>query len=123
MTIVIGAYGAPTVAIRTDGTQTPDSLLSIHVDTQSGCFCSDEAYCALQTREECRAAEAKLVLVRLRWRTHEGEEGLGLPMSQKEEKEFAMHARRGAGDGKQERDSVIVSVSVAVLCVWLQGFI
>jgi hypothetical protein len=56
------------------------------VDTQSGCFCSDEAYFALQTRVECRAAEAELVLVRLRWRTHESEVGISLPMSLEKEK-------------------------------------
>jgi hypothetical protein len=53
----------------------------VHVDTQSRCFCGDEAYFALQTRVECRVAEAELVLVWLRWRAHEGEVGLGLPMS------------------------------------------
>ena len=99
------------------------AAVCVHIDTQSSGFCGDEANFAVQTGVECRAAEHKMCLVGLRWRTHEGEEGLGLPMSQKEEKEFSMHARRGAGDGKQERDSVIVSVSVAVLCVWLQGFI
>ena len=52
-----------------------------HVDTQSGCFGGDEVDFALQTRVECHAAESELVLVRLRWRTHEGEVGLGLPMS------------------------------------------
>ena len=62
---------------------------------------------------ECRrAAEAKLVLVRMRWRTHEAEVFLSLPMSLKKEKakEFAVHACGGAGDGGQERDAVIVSV-------------
>ena len=61
---------------------------------------------------ECRrAAEAKLVLVRIRWRTHEAEVFLSLPMSLKKEKakEFAVHACGGAGDGRQERDAVSVS--------------
>ena len=57
------------------------AAVCVHVDTQSGCFGGDEADCALQTRVECRAAEAELVLVRLRWRTHEDEVSLGLPMS------------------------------------------
>ena len=49
---------------------------------------------ALQTGVECRAAEAELVLVRLRWRTHEGEVVLSLPMSLEKDKakEFAVHA-------------------------------
>jgi CelD/BcsL family acetyltransferase involved in cellulose biosynthesis len=66
----------------------------------------------LQTGVECCAAEAELVLVRLRWRTHEGEVVLSLPMSleKKKAKEFAVHACGGACDGGQERDAVIVSV-------------
>ena len=73
------------------------TAVCVHVDTQSGCFGGDEADFALQTRVECRAAEAELVLVRLRWRTHEGEVGLSLPMSLEEEKtnEFSVHACRG----------------------------
>ena len=85
----------------------------VHVDTHSGCFDSDEADFALQTRVECRAAEAELVLVRLRWRTHEGEVVLSLPMSLEKEKakEFAVHhAGGGACDGGQERNAVIVIV-------------
>jgi hypothetical protein len=42
-------------------------------DTQSSGFCSDEAPFALQAGVECLSADAELVLVRLRWRTHEGE--------------------------------------------------
>ena len=57
------------------------AAVCVHVDTQSGCFGGDEADFALQTRVECRAAEAELVLVRLRWRTHEGEVRLGLLVS------------------------------------------
>ena len=57
------------------------AAVCVHVDTQSGCFGGDEVDFALQTRVECHAAESELVLVRLRWRTHEGEVGLGLPMS------------------------------------------
>jgi hypothetical protein len=40
------------------------AALCVHVDTQSGGFDGDEANFALQTRVECRAAEAGLVLVR-----------------------------------------------------------
>jgi hypothetical protein len=67
---------------------------------------------ALQTEVECRAAEAELVLVRMRWRTHEAEVFFSLPMSLEKEKakEFAVHACGGACDGEQERDAVIVSV-------------
>ena len=66
----------------------------------------------IQTGVECRAAEAELVLVRLRWRTHGAEVVLRLPMSLEKEKakEFAVHACGGACDGGQERDAVIVSV-------------
>jgi len=53
------------------------AAVCVHVDTQSGCFGGDEADFALQTRVECRAAEAELVLVRLRWHTHKGEVSLG----------------------------------------------
>ena len=55
---------------------------------------SDGADFALQTRVECRAAEHKLCLVGLRWRTHEGEVVLSLPMGLKEEKaeELAVYA-------------------------------
>jgi hypothetical protein len=89
----------------------------------SGSFGGDEADFAVQTRVECRAVEAGLVLVTgctgVPMITCEGELGLSLPMSLEEEKEktkkFAMHACRGASDGMQERDAVaIVSVSVAV---------
>ena len=75
-------------------------------------FGSDEVHFALQTGVECRVAEAELVLVRLRWCTHEGEAVLSLPMSLEKEKakEFAVHACGGACDGGQERDAVIVSV-------------
>ena len=88
------------------------TAVCVHADTQSSCFGSDEAVFALQTKIECRAAEAELVLVRLRWRTHEGEVVLSLPMSLEKEKakEFAVHAGGGACDGGQERDAVIVSV-------------
>jgi hypothetical protein len=48
------------------------AAVCVHVHTQSGCFGGDEADFALRTRAECRAAEAELVLVRLRWRTHKG---------------------------------------------------
>ena len=57
------------------------AAVCVQVDTPSGCFFGDEAYFALQTRGECSAAEAELVLVRLRWLTHEGEVGLGLLMN------------------------------------------
>ena len=88
------------------------AAVCVHVDTQSSGFCSDEAHFALQTGVECRAAEAELVLVRLRWRTYEAEVFHSLPMSLEKEKakEFAVHACGGAGDGGQERDAVIVSV-------------
>ena len=46
------------------------AAVCVHVDTQSGCFGGDVADFALQTRVECRVAEAELVLVRLRWRNH-----------------------------------------------------
>ena len=62
------------------------AAVCVHVDTQSGCFGGDEADFALQTRVECRAAEAELVLVRLRWRTHEAEVFLSLPISLEKEK-------------------------------------
>ena len=80
------------------------AAVCVLVDTQSGCLGGDEADFALQTRVECRATEAELVLVRLRWRTHEGKVGLSLPMSLEEEKmkKFAVHACRGARDGMQE---------------------
>ena len=70
------------------------AAVCVHIDTQSSGFGSDEAHFALQTGVECRAAEAELVLVRLRWRTHEGTVGLGHPMSLYEEKtkKFAVHA-------------------------------
>ena len=42
------------------------TAVCVHADTQSSCFGSDEAVFALQTKIECRAAEAELVLVRLR---------------------------------------------------------
>ena len=60
--------------------------MCVHIDTQSGGFGSDEAHFALQTGVECRAAEHKMCLVRLRWRTHEGEVVLSLPMGLEEEK-------------------------------------
>jgi CelD/BcsL family acetyltransferase involved in cellulose biosynthesis len=93
-------------------TRAYQAAVRVHIDTQSSGFCSDEAHFALQTGVECRAAEAELVLVRLRWRTHEGEVVLGLPMSLEKEKakEFAVHACGGACDGGQERDAVLVSV-------------
>ena len=75
-----------------------------------------EAHFALQTGVECRAAEEELILVWLRWRTHEGCEGevvLSLPMGleKKKAKEFAVHAGGGVScDGRQERDTVIVSI-------------
>ena len=88
------------------------ATVCVHIVTQSSGFCGDEAYFALQTGVECRAAEAELVLVRLRWRTHEAEAFLSLPMSLEKEKakEFAVHACGGACDGGQERDAVLVSV-------------
>ena len=63
----------------------------------------------LEYEIECRAAEYELLLVRLRWRTHEGEVVLSLPMGleKKKAKEFAVHAGGGACDGRQERDVVI----------------
>ena len=88
------------------------AAVCFHIDTQSSGFGSDEAHFALQTEVECRAAEAELVLGRLRWRNHEGELVLSLPMSLEKEKakEFAVHACGGACDSGQERDVVIVSV-------------
>ena len=62
------------------------ATVCVHIVTQSSGFCGDEAYFALQTGVKCRAAEAELVLVRLRWRTHEGEVVLSLPMSLEKEK-------------------------------------
>ena len=104
-----GVRGSEASRRSTRGDQ---AAVCVHIDTQSSGFCSDEAHFALQTGVECRAAEAELVLVRLRWRTHEGEVVLGLPMSLEKEKakEFAVHACGGACDGGQERDAVIVSV-------------
>ena len=69
---------------------------------------------ALQTRVKCRAAEAELVLVRLRWRTHEfhvheGEVSLGLPMSLQEEqtKEFAVKIPREHQIGRERQPFLI----------------
>ena len=61
----------------------------VHIDMQSSGLHGDEAYFvhfALQNGVECRAAEAELVLVRLRWRTHEADVFLSLPMSLEKEK-------------------------------------
>ena len=104
-----GVRGSEASRRSTRGDQ---AAVCVHIDTQSSGFGSDEAHFALQTGVECRAAEAELVLVRLRWRTHEGEVVLSLPMSLEKEKakEFAVHACGGACDGGQERDAVIVSV-------------
>ena len=49
------------------------AAVCVHVDTQRVCFGGDQANFAPQTGVKCRAAEAELVLVRLRWRTHEVE--------------------------------------------------
>ena len=48
----------------------------------------------LEYEIECRAAEHKMCLVGLRWRTHEGEVVLSLPMGLEEEKaeELAVYA-------------------------------
>jgi hypothetical protein len=56
-----------------------------------------------------RAAEAELVLVTLRRRTHDAKVFLSPPMSLEKEKakELAVHACGGACDGGQERDAVI----------------
>ena len=61
-------------------TRGDQAAVCVHIDTQSSGFGSDEAHFALQTGVECRAAEYELLLVRLRWRTHEGEEVLSLPL-------------------------------------------
>jgi hypothetical protein len=68
---------------------------------RAAAFChlyGDEAYFALQNGVECRAAEAELVLVRLRWRTHEVDVFFSLPMSLEKEKakEFAVHGDRSS---------------------------
>jgi hypothetical protein len=55
------------------GTRGNQAAVCVHIDTQSSGFGSDEAYFALQTGVECRAAEEELILVWLSWRTHEGE--------------------------------------------------
>ena len=49
------------------------AAVCVHVDTQSGCFCGDEAYFALETGVDCHTAEAKMILVRLRSFNHEVE--------------------------------------------------
>jgi hypothetical protein len=63
-------------------------------------------------RVECHAVEAELVLVRLRWRTHEfheGEVSLGLPMSLQEEqtKEFAVKIPRELQIGRERQPFLI----------------
>ena len=58
-----------------------EAIRQLSVIIQSDCFGSDEADFVLQTRVECSASEAELVLARLCWRIHEGEVSLGLPMS------------------------------------------
>ena len=104
-----GVRGSEASRRSTRGDQ---AAVCVHIDTQSSGFDSDEAHFALQTGVECRAAEEELILVWLRWRTHEGEVVLGLSMSLEKEKakEFAVHAGGGACDGRQERDAVIVIV-------------
>ena len=93
-------------------TQGDQAAVCVHIDTQSSGFGSDEAHFALQTGVEFRAAEEELILVWLRWRTHEGEVVLSLPRGLEKEnaEEFTMHACGGACDGGQERDAVILSV-------------
>ena len=63
-----GVRGSEAPRCSTRGDQ---AAVCVHIDTQSSGFGSDEAHFALQTGVECRAAEAELVLVRLRWRTHD----------------------------------------------------
>ena len=87
-----GVRGSEASRRSTRGDQ---AAVCVHIDTQSSGFCSDEAHFALQTGVECRAAEAELVLVRLRWRTHEGEVVLSLPMGLEEDEkaeELAVYA-------------------------------
>ena len=75
-------------------TRGDQAAVCVHIDTQSSGFCGDEAYFALQTGVECCAAEEELILVWLRWHTHEGEVVLSLPMGLEEEKaeELAVYA-------------------------------
>ena len=75
-------------------TRGDQAAVCVHTDTQSSGFGSDEAHFALQTGVECRAAEEELILVWLRWRTHEGEVVLSLSMGLEEEKaeELAVYA-------------------------------
>ena len=67
-------------------TRGDQAAVCVHIHTQSSGFGSNEAHFALQTRVECCAAEAELVLVRLCLRTREGEVVLSLPMSLEKEK-------------------------------------
>ena len=67
-------------------TRGDQAAVCVHIDTQSSGFGSDEAYFALQTGVECRAAENEGSLIWLRWLTHEGEVILSLPMGLEEEK-------------------------------------
>ena len=78
-----GVRGSEAPRRSTRGDQ---AAVCVHIDTQSSGFGSDEAHFALQTGVECRAAEHKMCLVGLRWRTHEGEVVLSLPMGLEEEK-------------------------------------
>jgi hypothetical protein len=62
-----------------------------------------EAYFALQSGVECRAAGTERVLVWLRWHTDEVEVVISLPMNVKSEKteRNAVHACRSASDRRQ----------------------
>ena len=81
-------------------TQGDQAAVCVHIDTQSSGFGSDEAHFALQTGVECRTAEEELILVWMRWRTHEGEVVLSLPMGLEKQKakEFTVHAGGGPCD-------------------------
>ena len=79
-------------------------------------FRCDRTHFALQSRVECRAAEAERVLVWSRWHTRDAKVVPGLPVSLKKQKTkaFAVHACGIANDGRQEGNVVVVSVSAAV---------
>ena len=72
-----GVKGSEAPRRSTRGDQ---AAVCVDIDTQSCGFGSDEAHFALQTGVKCRAAEEELILVWLRWHTHEGEVVLSLPM-------------------------------------------